>query len=55
MKKVLRTIAGLTCAFSIVLAGCETANGGMSLPWTFGWMGLALVLALILDYTKEKK
>ena len=53
MIKALRTIAGIACAFSIVLAGCETANGGMSLPWTLGWMAFALVLALVLDATKE--
>ncbi len=48
MKKVLRTLAGFVFLASIVLAGAETPDGGVCLPWTLGFMASAFVSAFIL-------
>lgn len=48
MKKVLRTFAGIVCLVSIVLAGAETPDGGVYLPWTLGFMASAVLSAFIL-------
>ena len=43
MKKTLKSIAGATCFASIILAGCETADGGICIPWTLGFIALAVL------------
>ena len=45
MRKIMKRISGCACVTSIVLAGCETPDGGISLPWTLGFIALALLSA----------
>lgn len=46
MKKFSYTIACIACFAGIVLAGCETPDGGCDPVWTIGWMAVALASAL---------
>jgi len=45
MKKILKRISGCACVTSIVLAGCETPDGGICLKWTLGFIALAMLSA----------
>jgi len=38
----------------MVLAGCETMDGGISLPWTLGWLASTLVFAFITDQLSDE-
>ena len=54
MRKVLRTLAGITCISSIILAGCEEPDGGICLWWTLGFMAIAVVTGWYLSKTETK-
>ena len=43
MKKALKTLLGCTCMASVILAGGETPEGGISIVWTLSWIGTALL------------
>lgn len=43
MKKVLRTLAGIVCLVSIVLAGAEEPDGSCNLAWTLSWLASAFL------------
>lgn len=45
MKKALKTLLGCTCMASVILAGGETPEGGISIVWTLSWIGTALLSA----------
>ncbi len=49
MKKIFKTIASVTCATSIILAGCENMDGSLNSRWTLAWMALAVVSGLIFN------
>lgn len=55
MKKALRTIAGCLCLLAIVLAGAETPDGGICLPWTLGLLAAGTIGAIILDRTSHER
>lgn len=48
MKKILETIIGLACLFSLVIAGGERPDGSCDVLWTTGWLFVALALVLIM-------
>lgn len=54
MKKITRSLAAIVCVTSIILAGCETPDGGMDIAWTLGFMALALATGLYLKKAEEK-
>ena len=45
MKKALKTLLGCICVASVILAGGETPEGGISIVWTLSWIGTALLSA----------
>ena len=53
MKKVLKWIAGTVCIVSIFLAGCENPDGSCDVPWTLGFLTLALISGLFLSHLVE--
>ena len=55
MKKVLRTIAGIVCLASIVLAGCEEPDGSCNLWWTLGFMSLAFLTGMYLKKSSNNQ
>lgn len=40
---------------AIVLAGAETEDGGICIPWTLGLFTAGLLGAVILDRTKDER
>lgn len=49
MKKFLHTLAALVCFVAIVLAGCETPDGGINLAWSFSCLAVALLSGLVFN------
>lgn len=54
MKKVLRTLAGIACIVSIILAGCEESDGSCNVIWTLSWLGSAFATGFYLKRTDTK-
>ena len=46
MKKAIKTILGCVCVASVILAGGETPEGGISLIWTIGFLATAVLSGL---------
>ena len=55
MRKILKTTTATTCFASIILAGCETPDGGVCLPWTIGFLALAVLSGYAFKRLKEAK
>ena len=55
MRKILKTITAVACFASIILAGCETPDGGVCLPWTLGFIGLAVLSGYAFKRLEEAK
>ena len=55
MRKIVKCFSGCVCFTSIILAGCETADGGVSAPWTLGFIALALLSAFAYKRLEEAK
>jgi len=54
MKKVLRTLAGMACIASIILAGCEEPDGSCNLAWTLSFLALAFATGFYLNKSNTK-
>lgn len=55
MNKFAKTILCLACFAGVVLAGCETPDGGICVGWTLGWAGVALASGLALKRMEERR
>ena len=40
MRKLVKSLLAVVLLFALVLAGGETADGGICLPWTLGWLAV---------------
>ena len=53
MKQIVRKIYKVTlmviACVAFVLMGAETKDGGISLPWTLGWLAALAISARLLD------
>ena len=45
-KRLLKGAAGAACFSSIILAGCETPDGGICVWWTLLFLALAVLSAM---------
>ena len=54
LLKLTRTIIGMLCFTSIVLAGAENPDGSVNFGWTILWIAVAFVAAKIFIRLDEK-
>ena len=54
LLKLTRTIIGMLCFTSIVLAGAENPDGSVNFVWTLLWIAVAFVAAKIFIRLDEK-
>lgn len=54
LLKLTRTIIGMLCFTSIVLAGAENPDGSVNFGWTLLWIAVAFVAAKIFIRLDEK-
>ena len=48
-KKICKVILVIIACVAFVLMGAETKDGGISLPWTLGWLAALAISARLLD------
>ena len=48
-KKIGKVILVIIACVAFVLMGAETKDGGISLPWTLGWLAALAISARLLD------
>ena len=49
IKKIGKVILVIIACVAFVLMGAETKDGGISLPWTLGWLAALAISARLLD------
>ena len=49
IKKIGKEILVIIACVAFVLMGAETKDGGISLPWTLGWLAALAISARLLD------
>lgn len=49
MRKIAKSLIAVALLFALVLAGGETADGGICLPWTLGWLAVVAVCGWALN------
>ena len=54
LLKLTRTIIGMLCFTSIILAGAENPDGSVNFGWTLLWIAVAFVTAKIFIRLDEK-
>ena len=54
MKKILKSIASVVCATSVILAGAENLDGSPNVVWTVAFLGLAVVSGLVFNRLDKK-
>lgn len=52
--RLTRSIMGLLCFTSIILAGAENPDGSVNFGWTLLWIGVALLTANFFKHLDEK-
>lgn len=55
MRKFFKRLAASVCVSSVVLAGCETPDGGICLWWTLGFITLAVLSGLAYKRMEEQR
>ena len=53
--RLTRTIMGILCFTSIILAGAENPDGSVNFGWTLLWIGVALLAANFFNRLDEKE
>ena len=52
--RLTRSIMGILCFTSIILAGSENPDGSVNFGWTLLWIGVALLTANFFKHLDEK-
>ena len=52
--RLTRSIMGLLCFTSIILAGAENPDGSINFGWTLLWIAVAFVAAHLFKHLDEK-
>ena len=52
--RLTRSIMGILCFTSIILAGAENPDGSVNFGWTLLWIGVALLTANFFKHLDEK-
>lgn len=55
MKKFLKSLVGFATLVCIVLAGAETEDGGICLPWFFGFLAASVAGILIIKWMDHER
>ena len=53
LKSILENIAATVIFLSIVAAGASEPDGSIDCGWSYGWMALATIVALISGWHKD--
>lgn len=52
LKSILKTIAANVVFLSLVAAGASEPDGGINFGWSFSWIALATIVALVFGWHK---
>lgn len=53
LKSILKTVAAIVVFLSLAAAGASEPDGGINFGWSFSWIALATIVALISGWHKE--